>query len=242
MTRRSILQTALLTLLILTLFPGSSNATFYGEVPRAGLHEQPFENGRYLVYLPTGYDQKNRYPLVLISNIYLGVPEVELNELMDPWMQLADERKYIVVLPIAGGVFPLVDKWYLALLDTLKDAYSIDSSRVLLTGFGAGAHYAIHLGATQPKLFRAVSPVAGILHDMVNSGTYFAKRNRPDFYFLSGAEDKQTPPEEVRAVADLMRDKGYSVRFEKLAGLGHVYVPEFASKVADWFDQLSSRD
>lgn len=132
-------------------------ATFYGEPPRPGLHEYSFRNGQYYIYLPAGYNQEKQYPLVVLSYIYLGESEIDPHRFMESWISLADTRNYIVILPMGGGDPRFTDAWYLDFLKAIRELYAIDPSRILLTGFGAGAHYALHLGASYPDEFRAVS-------------------------------------------------------------------------------------
>ena len=90
---------------LLVLGPGFPNppawsATFFGENPGAGLHEYPFRNARYQVYLPPDFDPAKRYPLVIISYMYSGNREVEPDDILDSWSRLSDERGYVVVMPM----------------------------------------------------------------------------------------------------------------------------------------------
>lgn len=217
----------------------SLHATFYSESPRPGLNQYPFKRGSYYIYLPQNYNQEHQYSLILLSHIYIGEPEIEPQKLMESWIQLADRRNYIVILPVGGGDFRFIDAWYQEFLGMVRSTYAIDESRILLTGFGAGAHYALHFGATYPERFRAVSPVAGILEGYWKELTRFPNGNRPDFYFLVGARDTQVSPDQVQALARWMEKEGYSVRFETLEGIDHSYSYEFTQRIADWFDKLN---
>jgi len=220
----------------------SLGATFYGENPGPGLHEQKLKNGRYLVYLPAGYSQIARYPLVILSHSDPdGNATVDPQALMKSWVALADARGYIIALPLAGGVFFAIDEWYLEALEMIKSYYAADPRRVLVTGFGTGGHYALHLGVTYPGEFTAVSPVAGTFEGWWKGLMKFKGGNRPKFYFLAGANDSRVPPSKVKAAADEMRQKGYSAEFEELANLGHAYSDEMTVKIADWFDGLKKR-
>jgi predicted esterase len=69
----------------------------------------------------------------------------------------------------------------------------------------------------------------------------FKKSNPPQFYFLAGAEDTVVPAEAIRETADEMKQKGYSVKFETVRGIGHDYSDELTAKVSDWFDSLPSK-
>ncbi len=236
---RIVSRICLVSFLFLLLQPSTLlQATFYGESPRPGLNQYPFKRGGYYVYLPSNYNQEHQYPLIVLSHIYMGEPELEPQELMESWIRLADQRNYIVILPIAGGDPRFTDAWYLDLLRTIRELYAIDQSRILLTGFGAGAHYALHLGASYPDEFRAVSPVAGPIEGYWKQSTRFLKKNRPNFYFLSGAQDHRVPSKEVQQTVKMMDGMGYQVQFETLEGIDHSYSDEFTQKIADWFDKL----
>lgn len=215
-------------------------ATFYGDVS-SGQHEMKFRNGRYLVYLPPGFNSNSRFPLVFIPYINFSGRgmTVEPGELMQIWKNIADQRKYVVILANAGGVFIKLDEWYEGLIQEIKPMFSIDRKRVLVTGFGDGAHYAIHLGTSYPEEFTAVAPLAGTLEGWWKGLMRFKKSNPPSFYFLSGAQDTIVPSDQVETTAKEMEKKGYAVRFERLEGIGHTYTDEIAVKIADWFDSLT---
>lgn len=218
------------------------SATFYGENPGPGLHEHQIKNGNCLVYLPKGFDPNRRYPLVVLSHVAPnGMSDVDPDAFLESWSKQADLRGYIVALPLAGGVFVLIDDWYKEALETVKMYYPVDPRKVLLTGFGAGAHYAIHFGATYPEQFTGVSPVAGTLDGWWRTMIRFKKGNRPQFYFLGGAQDRVVPAAKVQETAKDLEEKGYSVRFEELQDLGHSYTDEVTLKVADWFDSLPKK-
>ena len=218
-------------------------ATFYGAGPSGGLQEMKFRNGKYVVYLPPDFNSNSRYPLVFLPCVnFSGRDAIDPGQLMQSWGNVAHEREYVVVLALAGGVFVQLDQWYKALLAEIKPIFSIDRSRVLVTGFGDGAHYALHLGVTYPEEFTAVGPVAGSIEGWWKGFMRFKKTNRPKFYFLSGTEDKIITPDEVEKTVSKMEGKGYSVKFEKLEGIGHVYSDEIALKIADWFDNLKKAE
>lgn len=229
------------TVIFLADFPVQA-ATFFGENPEPGLHEELFRKGSYLIYLPPGYDPSTRYPLVVLSHMNEGgTVDVDPEDLIRLWMKPAEQRGYIVAMPLVGGVPEMIDPWYDEVLSRIEQLYSVDRKRILLTGLGGGAHYALHLALTHPEEFTGVSPVAGTFEGLWTGQMQFRKGARPAFYFLAGRKDTGMPAEKVRQTVDEMRRGGYSVQFEIMEGIGHEYPDKFITKVANWFDSLPNK-
>lgn len=227
--------------LAVVLFWGNTpaTATFYGEVPSAGMHALEFKHGKYRIYLPSSYDGTTRYPLVIVASIISRVQAVDPQEIMQSWSDLADTRGYIVLLPIAGGVYGKVEEWYIDLVKEVEKTFTVDRYRVLLTGFGDSAQFAIYLGVTFPEEFTAVSPVAGTLRGDFRQFMHFKAGKRPQFFFISGSEDAIVTPAKVCEAVEELKGKGYDVQFQEIDGIGHHYSEEITTCIADWFDSLS---
>jgi predicted esterase len=224
-------------ILLSSLLIKPCEATYFGEPPRPGLHEYEHKKGTYLVYYPPGYNPNLRYPVVVISYInFEGENEIESSELLSRWSRLSNERGYVVVLPLGGGVITRVDEWFRDLLKYLKVQYGLKRSRTLITGFGTGGHYALHLGLSYPKEFGLVSAVASSFEGPWEKMLFFKRGERAEFYLISGDQDSKTPIEKARKAAETLKAKGYSVQLEELKGVDHRYSEEIARKIADWFD------
>jgi polyhydroxybutyrate depolymerase len=84
---------------------------------------------------------------------------------------VADREKFIAVYPSATangnpGVWADMSgvsdyPFYLAVIDTLKKKYSIDTNKVYMTGFSQGGFISFVAGCKYSKIFAAVAPVSG---------------------------------------------------------------------------------
>ncbi len=231
-----------LVLSLLCVFSPAYAATFYGENPGSGVHQHQFRNASYLVYLPPDYDPASRYPIVLISFAYLGITEVDGEELFESWAKVAAERGYIIIFPMVGGTYEDAVIWWQDFLKDIKIRYSADRSRTFLTGFGDGGHLALHLGTSYPDFFLGVNSMSGMLEGPWRQLMNFKRSSRrPDFYFLAGDLDQKVNPVKVQTSADFLKKKGYRVKMETLPDAGHFYSDEMTLKTADWFDELRRR-
>jgi poly(3-hydroxybutyrate) depolymerase len=84
---------------------------------------------------------------------------------------VADREKFIAVYPSAsangdGGTWADMSgtsdyPFYLAVIDTLKKKYSIDTNRIYMTGFSQGGFISFVAACKYSKIFAAVAPVSG---------------------------------------------------------------------------------
>lgn len=204
-----------------------------------GFHDIEFKNAHYLVFLPMNFDPERKHTLIVISFMYNKVTEIEPQALMDAWTHLAEEREYVLILPMVGGIDDKIIEWYRDLLKEVKARYSINRSHILLTSFGEGADFAFYIGTTFPEEFSAVSPVSGSLKGTWGRKIHFKKRDRLPFYIFSGQKDSKVSPDKVRDSAETLKQKGYEVTYEEVSGMGHEYPEAVTQKIADWFDNLA---
>jgi poly(3-hydroxybutyrate) depolymerase len=134
----------------------------------------------YLVYTPTNYDPNTPLPIVFalhganMNNWWAANDSSGFNLIQ------AANNKAILVYPQGTGDVPGTTshwgdiksgwdvlatsndtKFIEALLASMEDAYCIDTKRIFVTGFSAGAFYTMNLACTHWKVFRAFAPVAG---------------------------------------------------------------------------------
>jgi polyhydroxybutyrate depolymerase len=135
------------------------------------------------VHLPSDYNYKNTYPVVLVlhgggGNLYTPYYQTGMNE-------LADREKFIVVYPEGNPVDPLkphkncfwndgrplADGSYMAaddvsyvagVLDSLSSKLKVDQSRIYATGISNGAFMAYRLGKELSDRIAAIGTVAGV--------------------------------------------------------------------------------
>ena len=124
--------------------------------------------GRYLLYLPQDYgkDKNRRWPLVLFLH-GMGERGDDLQELKatGPPQMVANGKQFPFIL--VSPQCPDYCHWIhltdmlTALLDEVETKYSVDKSRIYLTGLSMGGFGTWALAAKQPKRFAAIAPICG---------------------------------------------------------------------------------
>lgn len=133
---------------------------------------------QYIVHLPTDYTSNKEYPLLLA--LHGGSGNAKQFEDQSGFNSVADEKGFIVVYPDGLGLFEFkfhiwnsgyiptnLDhgvndvKFLHDLIIHLETSYSINTSRVYMTGHSNGAMMTYRMAAEYPQLFAGVASVAG---------------------------------------------------------------------------------
>jgi len=164
--------------------------------PRSKIEKSRFMynglNREYTVFLPKNY--QSNMPLVL--NLHSA------NSTMERWMNytrmnsVADTANFIVVYPSGGQDWRGTSLhnenvgFISALLDTLKNKYKIDMSRVYCTGGSSGGFMTYTLIGKLGHRFAAAASVAASLFD--NAANWNITKATP-ILIISGTEDTSVP-------------------------------------------------
>ena len=209
---RWLLTTALLgTMFQPPLEPGLHNTTF--EVEDIGTIT-------YGIWIPRDYDPAAPRPLVLA--LHPGGARVPyygtqfLRGVVGP--ALADWGAIIVApdVPARSWANATSERGVMALLDDVMGRYAIDRSRVLVTGFSLGGRGTWYMAARHPDLFTAAIPMA-------------ARSDRDDaeqvgdmpVFIIHARDDELIPFEPAAQLAQEMDERGQTVSFMPLDGIGH---------------------
>ena len=132
----------------------------------------------YILHLPDSYDESKSYPLVFV--FHGGGGNAENIQETTNFSKKADEEHFIVVYPEGNGKLPhklltwncgfccgyslennIDDVGYIrALVEYLKETYSIDADRIYATGMSNGGIMSYQVGAALSDIFAAIAPVA----------------------------------------------------------------------------------
>jgi len=196
-------------------------------------------NGRelkYAVYVPRGYDPSRAWPLILFLHgsgesgtdgsrqLAQGLPR-ELVWNPDRW-------PFIVIIPQKPSQDAEWEEYELELMTMLAHArreYTVDPTRLVLTGLSQGGHGAWVLAARHPELWAAVVPVCG--YGTVRSGAAgvftgtvtdlaAAIKGVPAWAFHGEADDV-VPAGETRAIVAALEAAGAHPRMTIYPGVGH---------------------
>lgn len=135
-----------------------------------------FHNGitrNYIVYVPSGWQPGNSWPLVYVLHGFTQSASTIMN--VSGFNAVADTGQFIVAYPngvgnawntnsgMTGGSTADDIGFIGALTDTLQALYNIDPNRVFSCGFSAGGYMSHRLACESPRCFSAVASVAGTM-------------------------------------------------------------------------------
>jgi poly(hydroxyalkanoate) depolymerase family esterase len=147
----------------------------------------PVSSRPYFVYTPVNYQLGTAVPLIVMLH---GCTQTAVDFANSTRMnQLADQYKFIVVYPQQTSVYsqnlcwnwfkssnqsrdqgePAVFAGIVQAVEQKTSQWTIDTSRVYVAGFSAGAAMAVILGATYPDLFAAIGVHSGVEYQAATS-------------------------------------------------------------------------
>jgi poly(3-hydroxybutyrate) depolymerase len=196
----------------------------------------------YLMYVPAGYDKSRAYPLVVMLH---GTGEGAFLPVTSPahqqFLEACEKHGFILVAPNGRN---LADKDspkpnfgaslymndgeqdVLQVINLVRKACRIDSSRIYLTGESMGGWGAWYLGSRHPDLFAAIAPVCGwgigAFKDLKSPPVDLAGLKNMPVYAFHGDKDPVVPASETRKmVASLKAMSTAEVLYEELPGVEH---------------------
>jgi len=130
--------------------------------------KEPVTGRTYHLYVPTSYDPRRAYPLVITGHGMFPFDHAMLQR--DRWVDVAEANGLIVCSPDLDSATAFLhakagdppsellrdEKAVLAVLDQVKRRYSIREDAVALTGWSAGGFAAQFIGLRHPETFRCI--------------------------------------------------------------------------------------
>jgi predicted esterase len=112
------------------------------------------------------------------------------------------------------------------LLDKVQAEYNVDTCRIYLTGYSAGAHYGYMLGLANSAYFAALGIQAGTLSYAEQGGIWpdMVERQIPVAIF-HGMNDPYVPIGEATYARDQLEGAGHTVYYNTHSG-GHEIGPD----------------
>ncbi|MGD1856504.1 MAG: prolyl oligopeptidase family serine peptidase [Leptolyngbyaceae cyanobacterium] len=196
----------------------------------------------YQVYVPRDYEPSDDWPAVLFLH---GSGERGDAGLQATQVGLGSAIRFNPERWPTVAIFPQVPSdgdliWQdfageiaIAALDATLEEFSIDESRVYLTGLSLGGEGAWYLGYQYPDRFAAIVPICGYVEGMDGFAS-FVPESSTDIYsdvaqrlreipiwIFHGDADTVVPVEESRRMAAALADLGADVQYSELPGVGH---------------------
>lgn len=184
------------------------------------LEKKEYKNIRYLVSLPNGYKQSDKYfPLIFFLH---GAGErgndLELLLQYGPIkiVKKGQDLPFIIVAPQC----PRGQYWSIPLLKELLENvskfYKVEQNRIYLTGVSMGGYGTWALAIDSPSKFAAIAPICG----GGDPSNVHRIKHVPTWVF-HGALDDIVPLEESEIMVNALKEVNGNVKFTIYPGLKH---------------------
>lgn len=212
------------------------------KAPTGVMHrKQDKKHAEYSLYVPENYDPEKRWPLIIALHGGHGRGD----DYLLTWLRIAKSRGCIVLAPKSFGQTwsiqqPGLDiRSILSMLDDVMEEYSINTSRILVSGLSDGGTFSYALGISCPKLFIGIAPIAGVLLP----GLKFKEARELPIFIVHGAKDFIFPVSSARMSKTFLDGQEFaSVTYTELPEWGHAYTYSINEElVLPWFESLPER-
>lgn len=195
---------------------------------------------QYLLFIPAGYgdNQTKKWPLIMY--LHGGSRRGDdIEKLREPGFGLTallEKKKsfpFVVVSPLCpNGEFWTDTEALISLLDEIEKHYSIDLSRVYLTGHSMGGFGTWYLAYQHPERFAAIAPMSAPF-----VVTAWADRlKKMPIWAFHGSSDDLVPIAGTKDLIDALHALGNDVRFTVLPGRDHAILDTYENEeLYSWF-------
>jgi pimeloyl-ACP methyl ester carboxylesterase len=209
--------------------------------------------GRAVVFVPPGHDAKRASSLLVGTHPWNG--SVWTYAAYAELLHEAQARDVVLLMPSGlGNSLYTADAEHevLRAIDALSDAVAIDPRRISIWGASMGGAGATTIAFHHPDRFasatsffgdskydlttyvRAILPSEQAAH-RVNALDIVENARSLPLWLIHGEDDRTSPIRQSEILAAAMRQRGYGVRFDRMAGFGHAgaLVARFVSEVVE---------
>ena len=207
--------------------------------PDTGLYH--FDNdlgmrGGFSVYVPEYLTRDTPVPVVFVLHGGSGHGRVFLWN----WLREARASGAILVAPTAAGdtwslMEPDVDATRLTeMLRYVREHWSIDPARMLLTGMSDGGTFTLLSGLNTDCPFTHLAPTAAAFHPLLVTMAEPERMRALPVYLTHGALDWMFPVQTGRTARDALTMAGADVVYREIADLSHTYPRDENGAILDW--------
>ncbi len=203
---------------------------------------EPGARGGWSAYVPETYSPDRAWPVVFALHGGSG----NGRDFLWSWLREARTWGAIVVAPTAVG-----RTWALqgddadtpnlaAILDVVRTRWTIDPTRMLLSGMSDGGTFSYVSGLEPASPFTHLAPAAAAFHPMMAA---FADRERLlglPIHIAHGARDWMFPVDMAREAADALARAGADVTYRELDDLSHAFPRELNGGILAWMARTAS--
>ncbi len=186
----------------------------------------------YLLKLPPGESVPSaKLPAVLLLHGAGDKPA----PMIDAWHSLADKEKIILIapeLPRTREFEDIAPRVFHCIVEDTRQAAQLDPKRIYVFGNSMGGYLAYDALAFQSEYFAAMGVHAMGIDPQYDSILDHATRKTPVTIYI-GVDDPLVPIKNVRRTVDLLKKRGFAVRYNELKNHDHNYYAVSAKVNAD---------
>ncbi|MGY3547814.1 phospholipase/carboxylesterase [Bradyrhizobium sp. USDA 4472] len=202
-------------------------------------HNEPGSRGGFSVYVPEYYTADRAWPLVIALHGGSGNGRGFL------WSWLRDARSVgaILVAPTATG-----QTWALMgddtdtpnlmrILEMVRSRWSIDPSRMLLTGMSDGGTFCYVSGLDGASPFTHLAPVSATFHPLMAEMADATRLQGLPVFITHGKLDWMFPVQSARQTQAALTAAGADVTYREIDDLSHTYPREINAELLHWLNE-----
>jgi phospholipase/carboxylesterase len=201
------------------------------------------ERGGFWLYVPENYAPDRAWPLVMALHGGSGTGRLFLWS----WLRDARSRGAVLVAPTSiRSTWALMgtdsDSPNLArILEFVRSRWSVDDTRLLLTGMSDGGTFTYVSGLEARSPFTHLAPVSAAFHPLL-AQTADADRTRGlPIHIIHGALDWMFPDELARQANRALSGSGGAVTYREIEDLSHTYPREMNAMLLSWLSSTPSK-
>jgi len=193
--------------------------------------------GGYSLYIPEVYTPERDWPLVVA--LHGGYSHGR--DFLWTWLAHARSRGLVVLAPTAQAMTwsitdVEVDRRLLNHhLEEVCTRFSIDRSRMLLTGMSDGGTFALALGLSENSPYSAIAPVSCALPPV---NLHWAEGKR--ILWVHGAQDWIFPVVRTIQACRYLQQSGADIRLKVIEDLSHTYPREENDTILQWWEKSNA--
>jgi phospholipase/carboxylesterase len=204
------------------------------------LHEgnEPGSRGGFSMYVPEYYTPDRAWPLVMALHGGSG----NGRGFLWSWLRDARSRGAILIAPTATG-----QTWALMgndtdtpnlnrILDQVRARWSIDETRMLLTGMSDGGTFSYVSGLDGASRFTHLAPVAATFHPLMAEIADAERLRGLPIFITHGRLDWMFPVQTARQTQGLLSAAGANVTYREIDDLSHCYPREINAEILQWLN------
>lgn len=187
-------------------------------------------------YVPETYSPETPAPLVFALHGGSGRGRAFLWS----WVKAARSRGAILVAPTSLGQTWAIqgedrDTPHIAqIVEFVRSQWTIDPSRILLTGMSDGGTFTWTSGLEGRSPFTHLAPVAAAFHPMLVQTADASRVKGLPIHILHGSRDWMFHPDMARTADSYFRVAGANVTFREIEDLSHSYGADLSTMIMDW--------